>query len=118
MNEKLKKVIFSKLYRDLDHIEIIEYKGSICFIDRNEKYWYLEYKKSGNLYWRYDFFTNFFKLFSMERDEFQPIISDWVEEVLNYKVTTTGTDKWIKRNEVEEILNCKVTTTKMRIGLG
>ena len=107
MNEKLKKVIFSKLYRDLADAEIIQYEDNIWFIDRKEKYWYLDYKKSGRLYYRYQFFTNFFKLFSMEEDEFKPIISDWVEEVLNCKVTKTTWLAVPSISMVEEILNCK-----------
>ena len=106
MNEKLKKVIFSKLYKDLADAEVIECKGSIWFIDRNEKYYYLEYEKTGDLYWRYQFFNNFFKLFSMEEDEFELIIKDWVEEVLNCKVTTTPSTAGKKDQRVEEVLNC------------
>ena len=106
MNEKLKKVIFKKLYDDLADAEVIECNGDVWFIDRNEKYWYLEYEKSGRLWWRYHFFTNFFKLFSMEKDEFEWIISEWVEEVLNCKVTTTAYFETMSSETVEEVLNC------------
>ena len=89
MHPRLKKIIFNKLYEDLKHVEIINYKGSVWFIDREKKCWYLECEKDGILWWKYDFFTNFFRLFSMERSEFERVIADWVEEVLNFKVYTT-----------------------------
>ena len=107
MNDKLKKLIFSKLYKDLADTEVIECDGNVWFIDRKEKYWYLEYEKTGDLYWRYQFFTNFFKLFSMEIHEFQPIITDWVEDVLNCKVTTTvGIIRRTTGNLIDKVLNC------------
>jgi len=112
MHPRLKKIIFDKLYEDLKHVEIIPYKDSIWFIDRDKKYWYLEYEKSGHLWWKYDFFTNFFMLFSMERSEFERVIADWVEEVLNFKVDTTISVGRLGNFMVEEVLNFKVDTTK------
>jgi hypothetical protein len=86
MNDRLKKIIFDKLYMNLSKAEVIERKGNIWFIDREEKYWYLVYENSGTLRFRYKFFTDFFHLFSMSPNEFEPIIIEWVEEVLNRKV--------------------------------
>ena len=88
MNIKLKEIIFNKLYEDLKHVEIIPYYNDIWFIDRENKYWYLRYQKSGDLWWRWEFFNSFFKLFSAERDEYEWVIAEWVEEVLNCKVET------------------------------
>ena len=110
MNAKLKKLIFNKLYKDLCGVEIIPYKDSIWFIDRDKKYWYLRYEKDGQLWWRYSFFTEFFHLFSMEELEFQWVISEWVEEVLNCKVETPTSGDGIHYYKVEEVLNCKVET--------
>ena len=112
MNETLKKIIFNKLYEDLAHVEIIPHEKSIWFIDREKKYWYLEFKNHGILYFRYQFFMDFFYLFSMERDEFQPIIIEWVEEVLNSKVNTTRYQYAGLHAAVEEVLNYKVNTTE------
>ena len=92
MHPRLKKIIFNKLYEDLKNAEIIHFEDSIWFIDREKKFWYLEYEKDGILWWKYDFFTNFFMLFSMERSEFEGVIADWVEEVLNCKVKTAHTE--------------------------
>ena len=111
MNERLKKLIFKKLYEDLFQVEIIHYEESIWFINRKEKFWYFEYQKSGVLWWRYQFFHNFFKLFCLERREFEPILSEWLEEVLNCKVNTTYWFKSSSKDSLEEVLNCKVNTT-------
>ena len=109
---RLKDFIFKKLYKDLSHVEIIEYKGEIWFIDRKEKFWYFIYTKSnGQMWWRYSFFTPFFLLFSLPSDEFTHILSSWVEEVLNCKVTTTETIINGYPLSVEDVLNCRVTTT-------
>jgi len=113
INKRLKKIIFNKLYKDLSHVEIIPYKSSLWFIDSNEKYWYLEFQNSGKLWWRNHFFTNFFRLFSMGRSEFQPIICEWVEEVLNSKVVSTKIRSYYNGILVEEVLNSKVVSTQV-----
>ena len=116
MNPRLKQIIFKKLYRDLSHVEIIPHNDSIWFISRKDEYWYFQYEKCGNLWWRWSYFNNFFVPFSMEYKEFQWIISDWVEEVLNCKVNTPdylhGYADW----KVEEVLNCKVNTPRHQFG--
>jgi hypothetical protein len=115
VSDKLKRVIFKKMYNDLKGVEIIPYKDSIWFIDRKNKYWYFEYGKSGVLWWNYDFFSSFFLLFSMKMNDFEPIISEWVEEVLNCKVNTAELDCHSVNNQVEEVLNCKVNTADFGI---
>ncbi len=112
MNNRLKELIFSRLYKKLRNVEIIPYKDSIWFIDREKEYWYFEFDKSGTLWWRYHFFTSFFEMFSMDHNEFTPILSSWVEEVLNHKVSTTSRLGLGRVGEVEEVLNHKVDTTR------
>jgi hypothetical protein len=112
MNPRLKQIIKNKLSEDLSSVSIIEYNGSIWFIDAKSKYWYLElYKKTKTLWWRLDFFENFFVLFGMEQNEFVPIISEWVEEVLNGKIASTLKALNPKSGKVEEVLNCEVEST-------
>ena len=89
MNIRIKKRIFDKLYNDLKDVEIIDCGNSIWFVDRDKEYCYLKYEKSGDLWWGYLFFDNFFLLFSMERSEYEQVIAEWVEEVLNCKVYAT-----------------------------
>ena len=110
MNERLKKLIFKKLYEDLFQVEIIHYNESIWFIDRKKKYWYFEYNKLGTLWYRYGFFTDFFQLFCLQINGYEPIICEWVEEVLNCKVNTPILATFEDQASVEEVLNCKVNT--------
>jgi hypothetical protein len=112
MNPRLKNIIKNKLSEDLSSVSIINYNGSIWFIDPKSKYWYLElYKKTKTLWWRLDFFEEFFILFSMEQREFVPIIIEWVEEVLNSRVYITKVWRGIDSNGVEEVLNGKILST-------
>ena len=128
MHPGLKKIVFRKLNQDLSKIEIILSENqSIWFIDRANKYWYFELEKSGKLWWRYEFFTNFFPLFCLEVNEFQPLLSEWVEGILNRGVSATG-DLGMERistvesilnhgyrkgsRKVDEVLNHKVVTTE------
>jgi hypothetical protein len=111
ISEKLKQVIFKELYHQLGKVEIIPYQDSIYFINRENKYWYLEFEKCGRLWWRYDFFNNFFKIFSLEVQDYTKIISKWVEEVLNCKVSITNEFNHYVKQAVEEVLNCKVSIT-------
>jgi len=112
MNPRLKQIIKNKLSEDLSSVSIINYNGSIWFIDPKSKYWYLElYKKTKTLWWRLDFFEEFFILFSMEQREFVPIIIEWVEEVLNSRVYITKVWRGIDSNGVEEVLNGEVVST-------
>jgi hypothetical protein len=110
ITDKLRQLIFKELYKELGDCEIIPYESSVWFINRDNKYWYFELDKEGTLWWRYDFFNSFFKIFSIVSDDFCPILSSWVEEVLNHKVSTAAADEYIDAVTVEEVLNHKVST--------
>lgn len=109
VSDRLKNLIFKRLYKELSKVEIIPYRDSIYFIDRDNKYWYFDYEKDGKLWYRYDFFKNFFVLFSLEWYEYEKVMGEWVEEVLNCKVTTISSLFNLYSNQVEEVINCKVT---------
>ena len=113
INDRLKRMMFKKLSNDLSHVEIIRYDGSIWLIDRNDKYWYLEFKKNGHLWWRYDFFNRFFQAFSLQRDDYELLIKEWVVDVLNHEVVTTYRPHSLRKISVEDVLNHKVITTTM-----
>lgn len=112
MNNQLKKIIFNKLYEDLRKLEIIEHYNSIWFIDREKKYWYFEYSMSGTLYWRYDFFPSFFLLFSLDVREYEPIIQEWVEEVLSCLINISQMNSNTLTCMVEDVLNHKINETR------
>jgi hypothetical protein len=112
MHERLKRIIFKKLDQDLGQAEIIvDDNKSIWFIDRANKYWYLELRSSGTLWWRYSFFRDFFPLFGLERLEYEPVIAEWVEEVLKRGVSSTLTDILMELRTMEEVLKCNVSST-------
>jgi len=112
MHERLKKIIFKKLDQDLGQAEIIvDDNNSIWFIDRGNKYWYLELKSAGVLWWRYSFFNDFFPLFGMERKEYEPVIAEWVEEVLNRNASSLKAHESPQPQLVEEVLKCNVSST-------
>ena len=109
ISDKVKNIIFKFLSDELKNSEIINYNGNIWFIDREKKYWYFELQKDGRLWWRYSFFNDFFFLFSLDSARFEPILKDWVEEVLNCKVNTTVGVSLNLSEMVEEVLNHTVT---------
>ena len=111
VSPRLKDVIFNKLLNDMKGAEIIEDNGSIWAIDPDEKYWYFELEKDGTLWWRSDFFRNFFRLFSLERDEYEPLIRDMVGDILNRKVGTSLSSSSPLEIRVGDILNRKVGTS-------
>ena len=112
MHERLKRIIFKKLDQDLGHAEIIvDDNKSIWFIDRANKHSYLELKKSGLLWWRYSFFEDFFPMFGLERKEYEPVIAEWMEEVLKRQVVSTLPDYFSYTFSVEEVLKRQVVST-------
>ena len=116
MHERLKRIIFKKLDQDLGHAEIIvDDNKSIWFIDRANKYWYLELRSEGVLWWRYSFFNDFFPLFGMERKEYEPVIAEWVEEVLKCNVSSFGDYNVLNPNVMEEVLKRGVSSTLTNI---
>ena len=115
VTNRLKGLIFKKLYDNLSNAEIISHNESIWFIDREKEYWYFQLTKNGCLWWRHDFFVSFFPLFSLEESQFRDIISEWVKEVLNCRVITTIFTKEFAGNSVKEVLNCRVITTRRNV---
>ena len=114
MNERLKRIIFKKLDQDLGQAEIIvDDNKSIWFIDRANKFWYLELRSSGTLWWRYSFFRDFFPLFGLERLEYEPVIAEWVEEVLKRGVSSTVDSQRWSIIRVEEVLKRGVSSTTL-----
>jgi len=111
VSDKLKEIIFKGLYSELKDVEIIPYEKSIFFIDRKNKYWYLEYDESKILWWRYTFFENFFSIFSIDDDmEYSKIISEWVQEVLNCEILKSNSLFYNPSRQSEEVLNLDISS--------
>ena len=117
MTDKLKQFIFNNLIKDLSNAEIIRHDESLWFIDREKKYWYLELVKTGKLYWRYQFFTEFFNMYSIDRDVYEPIIKEFVELVLNNGITSTAAAQGTGNKPLEDALNNGVASTHEIAGL-
>lgn len=118
MTDKLKQFIFNNLIKDLSNVEIIRHDESLWFINREKKYWYLELVKTGKLYWRYQFFTEFFDMYSIDRDVYEPIIKEFVELVLNCGVSSTKTTMAVSSQMVYRVLNNGITSTAAAQGTG
>ena len=112
--EKFKQGFINQIEKELNKCEIIynpNTKG-IWFVNREEKYWYLEYKVESNyLWWRYEFFKLYTNLFSMDGEVFEKLISEWVENKLNGKVLSTKSQLFHLISLVEDTPNCKVLKT-------
>lgn len=117
MTDKLKQFIFNNLIKDLSNVEIIRHDESLWFIDREKKYWYLELVKTGKLYWRYQFFTEFFNMYSIDRDVYEPIIKEFAELVLNNGITSTAAAQGTGNKPLEDALNNGITSTQVEYGV-
>jgi len=116
--DKYKIGVIKQFEKELNKCEIIynpNTKG-IWFINRETKYWYLEYKIETNyLWWRYEYFNRIKKLLAMTNEVFDEIISEWVENILNCNVLSTR-DRFIAfKYELEDTLNCEVHATDYSI---
>ena len=111
VKDKLKLIIFKLLSEWLKDVEIIPYNGSVWFIDRGNKYWYLELNPNNHLWWRYSFFFDFFGMFSLEFKEFEPLIREWTENVLNHKVSKSVIGYNGCRQLLERMLDCNIESS-------
>jgi hypothetical protein len=105
ISDRTKQFIFNNLIQDLSNVEMIRHDECLWFIDREKKYWYLELSSTGKLYWRYQFFTEFFEMYSIDREVYEPIIREFVELVLNNRITTTAAAERKSKNRLEDALN-------------
>jgi hypothetical protein len=107
IDDRLKKIIFKKLAKDLSNVEVIPFEESIWLIDRDKKYWYLELEDDGHLWCREEFFDIFFQAFSLERDDYEPLIKEWVGQILNHKVKIIVMVPGSSSRVVERVLKSK-----------
>ena len=111
VKDKLKSIIFKLLSEWLKDVEIIPYNGSIWFIDRGNKYWYLELNPNNHLWWRYSFFFDFFGMFSLEFKEFEPLIREWTESILNHRISKITIGHYGCRQLLEQMLDCNIESS-------
>jgi len=69
LNPILLKNVIEKLIKSIMSAEIIKFKDSIWFIDREKKFWFFEFDKgSKHLWWRWHHFTSELKIFSINEE--------------------------------------------------
>ena len=86
ISKKLKKLIFKYLLKDLYKVEIIYYRDSVWFIDRENRHWYFEYHKvDKHLWWRWSHFTTALTIFSMGAEQEQHLFGELVNMILTKK---------------------------------
>ena len=83
---------------------------SIWLMNPKTKKWVLELRKSRDLCWSYVFYVGFKRYFNMERSDYEKFIKIWVEDVLNWWVSTTGTTYEPMMSKVEDVLNRGVSS--------
>ena len=126
ISNRIKNLIFEFLLKDLTKVEIIYYRDSIWFIDRENRYWYFEYHKvDKHLWWRWSHFTTALTMFSMEAEKEQYLLGELVNMILTkkQKLETKYPNKIFKtvgsvlnfEDKVEEVLNCEIDTTQIGI---
>lgn len=82
--------IFNFISHELGDYEIVHVNCCIWVINKKTKEWYLELKCDGHLWWRYGIFSEIFSFLSMSFEDYEPLISQWVEFILNVKVTCSS----------------------------
>lgn len=87
MNIKLKEIILDKLDEDLKHVEVIPYDESIWIVNEDLTDWYFKFSDDGILFLKNKFFVNFFYMFNMTIDDFEPILIEWVRKKLDEEIT-------------------------------
>ena len=86
LSDKIKNIIFEYILDELHKVEIIYYRDSIWFIDRENRYWYFEYHKvDKHLWWRWSNFTTALTMFSMEAEKEQYLLGELVNMILTKK---------------------------------
>ncbi len=86
LSDKIKNIIFEYLLDEIYKVEIIYYRDSVWFIDRENRYWYFEYHKvDKHLWWRWSHFTTALTMFSMEAEKEQYLLGELVNMILTKK---------------------------------
>lgn len=85
-SEKLQKLVFSKLNRDLHNTIYHPYGQEIWIINFDTKEWFFEYQNNGQLWYNQKIFNVYLPLFSLTNSENQKMIKYWFENTLNLTV--------------------------------
>ena len=85
-NEKLQKLVFDKLTRDLNNTIYHPHGQEIWIINFDTKEWFFEYHNDGVLWYNQKIFSVNLPLFSLTNSENQKFLKIWFEKKLNLTV--------------------------------
>lgn len=85
-NKKLQKLIYDKLVDDLSGVIYHPYGRDLWFINFETKEWYFQYTNTGQLWYNQIFFKSYFTIFSLYGSDYQKILKNWFENVINLPV--------------------------------
>ena len=87
-----------EMYMDTPENRFRYTHGSIWIVNPNTKEWFIELKKSGELWYYNGVYDNFLNWFNEEQSVFEQLITMWVEDVLKRGVSTT--DHFVDTNNM------------------
>lgn len=88
INIRLKKIIFNKLNSDLEKFVFLPFGRETWIIDMDDKSWFFLSDCFGQVYYNTIFFDRFFRLFSLNQNEYQPLLKEWFEDVTSQNIRT------------------------------
>lgn len=85
-NERIQKLVFNKLNRDLDNTIYHPHGQEIWIINFETKEWFFEYHNDGQLWYNQKIFSVNLPLFSLTNSENQKFLKIWFEKTLDLTV--------------------------------
>lgn len=85
-NKRLQKLIYDKLIDDLSGVIYHPHGQDLWFINFDTKEWYFQYTNTGQLWYNQILFKSYFTIFSLSNSDYQKILKNWFENVINLPV--------------------------------
>lgn len=86
ISEKIQKLVFNKLNRDLHNTIYHPHGQEIWIINFDTKEWFFEYHNDGQLWYNQKIFSVNLPLFSLTNSENQKFLKNWFEKTLDLTV--------------------------------
>jgi hypothetical protein len=105
------QIIFELLNDFTKGYDVYYHDGSMWYIFTEDKKWLIELDKKGTLWYNYPFFSKIFKYVAMERPDFTPYITKWVEDAIQNGVKDTAPVRRAAFTVVEDAIQNGVKDT-------
>ena len=105
------QIIFELLNDFTKGYDVYYHDGSMWYIFTEDKKWLIELDKKGTLWYNYPFFSKIFKYVAMERPDFTPYITKWVEDAIQNGVKDTVVGLLSSNSYVEDAIQNGVKDT-------